>query len=258
MSTVLGSPAALVAVPGLVAGAALAVAVLLALPSRPGPVRTVGRDGAGGARGGSSPPGDRVQAYAPLWCLGAVVGVVSFVDGPLAWPAALAAGAGLWVLLRRSEPASVRRRRDLQRRDLPAFVELYGAALGSGAPTGAALETVRAALPGPVADDLAPVAARLALGVDAGVVWGALVAEAGPLAPLGRVMARAHESGAAVTPAVLDLADALAAQGRAEVEDRARTVGVRAAVPLGVCLLPAFLLLGIVPLVAAAVDGLGW
>ena len=44
------------------------------------------------------------------------------------------------------------------------------------------------------------------------------------------------------------LAEELAQRGRAEVEDRARSVGVRAAVPLGLCLLPSFLLLGIVPL----------
>ena len=38
---------------------------------------------------------------------------------------------------------------------------------------------------------------------------------------------------------------------RARAEDAARRVGVAAAVPLGVCLLPAFLLLGVVPTVAS-------
>jgi hypothetical protein len=47
------------------------------------------------------------------------------------------------------------------------------------------------------------------------------------------------------------LADELQADQRALVEDRARRVGVLAALPLGVCLLPAFMLLGIVPTVAA-------
>jgi pilus assembly protein TadC len=61
-----------------------------------------------------------------------------------------------------------------------------------------------------------------------------------------------------VTDAVAALAEELDEQARARVEDRARAVGVRAAVPLGLCLLPAFLLLGIVPLVAAAVEGLRW
>ncbi len=88
-------------------------------------------------------------------------------------------------------------------------------------------------------------------------VWGDLAADPG-LAPLGRVLARAERSGAPVAAVVERLADDLAETGRAEVEQRARTVGVRAAVPLGLCLLPAFLLLGIVPLVASLVAGLEW
>jgi len=245
--------------PVLVATVAAVVAVLLALP--PGPVRpgAVGRTRPGE---GSGPPGaaptDRVQRLAPLWAACACVGTASFVSGRGGWVAGLVVGALLWVLVRRSEPASVRRRRERVRRDLPAFVELYAAALASGASPGTALTVVCDALPGAAADDLAPVAARLALGLDPDEVWRRLVAESPQLAPLGRVMVRSHEAGVAVTTAVLDLADELAASGRAAVEDRARTVGVRAAVPLGVCLLPAFLLLGIVPLVAAAVDGIRW
>jgi hypothetical protein len=37
------------------------------------------------------------------------------------------------------------------------------------------------------------------------------------------------------------------------VGTRARAVGVKAALPLGVCLLPAFVLVGVVPLVAGSV-----
>ena len=37
----------------------------------------------------------------------------------------------------------------------------------------------------------------------------------------------------------------------AGAEDAARRVGVAAAVPLGICLLPAFMLLGVVPTVAS-------
>jgi hypothetical protein len=54
-----------------------------------------------------------------------------------------------------------------------------------------------------------------------------------------------------VVDTVARLAEHLAAEERAGVEDRARTVGIRAAVPLGLCLLPAFLLLGVVPTVAS-------
>ena len=76
------------------------------------------------------------------------------------------------------------------------------------------------------------------------------------LAPLGRVLARADESGAPVADAVARLSDDLARDARADAEDRARSVGVRAALPLGLCLLPAFVLVGIVPVVAGLVGPL--
>ena len=64
--------------------------------------------------------------------------------------------------------------------------------------------------------------------------------------------------GAAQVRTVERLADELAASARADVEDRARAVGVKAAVPLGLCLLPAFVLLGVVPLVAGMLAALEW
>jgi hypothetical protein len=76
------------------------------------------------------------------------------------------------------------------------------------------------------------------------------------LAPLARAMMRAHRSGAPVTDEVARLADELDRAARARVEGRARTVGVKAAVPLGVCLLPSFLLIGVVPLVAGLLRSL--
>ena len=39
-------------------------------------------------------------------------------------------------------------------------------------------------------------------------------------------------------------------------EERARSVGVKAAVPLGLCLLPSFVLLGIVPLAVSLMQSL--
>jgi len=53
------------------------------------------------------------------------------------------------------------------------------------------------------------------------------------------------------------LARELRERAHAEVESRARSVSTRAAAPLGVCFLPAFVLLGIVPLVAGLVGSLG-
>jgi pilus assembly protein TadC len=66
-------------------------------------------------------------------------------------------------------------------------------------------------------------------------------------------MVRALEVGASVADAMLLLADDLRDTARMETEGRARSVGVKAAAPLGVCLLPAFVLTGVVPLVAGSV-----
>ena len=97
--------------------------------------------------------------------------------------------------------------------------------------------------------------ARLALGVDPVAVWEPLTTDP-VLAPLARTLSRAARSGARVADAVDRLSVDLARQARARSEEQARSVGVRAAVPLGVCLLPAFLLLGVVPVVAGLFDTL--
>ncbi|WP_167288716.1 type II secretion system F family protein [Nocardioides seonyuensis] len=71
------------------------------------------------------------------------------------------------------------------------------------------------------------------------------------LGPLGQALVRSQRTGASVAETVERLADELEREAAATAEDRARRVGVVAAVPLGLCLLPAFMLLGIVPSVAA-------
>lgn len=198
---------------------------------------------------------DRARRGRALWA------ACSLVGGWLLWPGwggvVLGVGAALLVhrLVARSEPAEVRRERAEVRRDLPLLVLLLATALRAGAATSSAVRQAGAALPGAAADRLLVAADRLALGVAPERVWSALATDP-DLGALGRALARAERSGAPVATVVERLADDLADAGRAEVEDRARAVGVRAAVPLGVCLLPSFLLLGIVPLVASLVAGL--
>lgn len=198
-----------------------------------------------------------LQRHRLLLSLLAGAGAAVFVDGPAGLVAAVVGAGVVLVVAGRSESPVSRRERAEVRRDLPAVVALLGAALRSGAAPADAVVVVARALPGSAADRLAPVVARLSLGVPAATVWADLAADA-DLAPLGRTMARAHDSGAAVVPAVERLADDLARRARAEVEDRARAVGVKAAVPLGLCLLPAFVLIGIVPLVAALLESIVW
>jgi pilus assembly protein TadC len=153
------------------------------------------------------------------------------------------------VVLQRAEPGAVRREREEAARELPHLVALLGAALRSGAGPLDGLAAAAAALPGPAARRVAPVIAAGRFGG----TWDRLdeVAQDEVLAPLARTLVRAERSGSSVVDAVEDLADELEREAGAAAEDAARRVGVAAAVPLGLCLLPAFLLIGIVPTVAA-------
>jgi Flp pilus assembly protein TadB len=105
-----------------------------------------------------------------------------------------------------------------------------------------------------VAEELRGYATRLSLGADPVTVWRSLGTHP-QLGRLGATLLRSAESGAQVTGALTRLAEELRSRRRADVETRVRQVEVRAAVPLGVCLLPSFVLLGVVPLVAGSVLG---
>ena len=188
------------------------------------------------------------------------------------WLVAAAAGCGGWVVvggvpgvvvgavlvvvarvvLGRAEPAAVRREREEAARELPHLVDLLSATLRAGAAPLDGLATVTAALPGPAARRVEPLLASARFGgslVPLDLPGGALTDD-DVLAPLVRALARAERSGSSIVDAVERLADELEREAGAAAEDAARQVGVAAAVPLGVCLLPAFLLIGIVPTVA--------
>ncbi|HEX6876941.1 MAG TPA: type II secretion system F family protein [Nocardioidaceae bacterium] len=150
------------------------------------------------------------------------------------------------------EPAGERRRREQVARSLPHVVDLIAVTLSSGASPTRALAAVANAVDGPMAAELRAVERSLALGRDPSTVWREVAQRPG-LAALGRAMARAVESGASVSDSLHQLAQDLHASARLEADSRARAVGVRAAAPLGLCLLPAFVLLGVVPLVAGTV-----
>ncbi|GEP33456.1 hypothetical protein NSZ01_12240 [Nocardioides szechwanensis] len=192
-----------------------------------------------------------------LMCLLAGVAAALFVGGAGGLAAGVVAAVAAWVTLGRAEPTVVRREREAVQHELPHMVTLLAAALRAGAAPAEAARLVCRALPGPATRRLERTVAHLELGADPGQVWERLAREPG-LAPLGRALARSQATGASVVAAVDRLSDELAREARGQVEDRARAVGVKAAVPLGLCLLPAFVLIGIVPLVAGLLSTLAW
>jgi Flp pilus assembly protein TadB len=220
--------------------AATAAALLVAPPSR-------SRARSSGPRAAPDERALLLRFRPPLVAL-AFLGAWVFVAGPVGVLAGMVGAMIAWRVLGRAESPAARRRREELDRDLPTAVHLLGACLAVGAAISGALETVGGALPGAVADELLLVRHRLALGVDPVAVWREL-AEHPQLRQLGRSMARAHQSGASVRGAIDGLAAELAAESRSRTDALARSVEVRAAAPLGACFLPAFLLLGVVPMV---------
>ena len=196
-----------------------------------------------------------VLRWRALWSVLAAVAAACFVSGPGGLVAGVVAAVVAWVLIGRTEPADVRRRRRAAERELPGLVQLLAAALETGCAVDGALRLVCDACPGPASDALAAVPSRLALGLPPEVAWQPVLDDP-QLAPLARALVRAGRSGASVTHEVVRLADELAHRSRATVEERAGSVGVKAAVPLGLCLLPSFVLVGVVPLVVSLLQSL--
>lgn len=126
------------------------------------------------------------------------------------------------------------------------LLALLDAAIGAGAPVPRALQAVGAAVGGTVGDALATVGGRLTLGAS----WTEAVATVpdrlrDQLDPLGA----AWSAGAAPGPLLRQAAERLVRERRDLARVAAARLGVRLVLPLGLCLLPSFVLLGLVPVV---------
>jgi pilus assembly protein TadC len=171
------------------------------------------------------------------------------------------AGAALALVgpraLGRLEPQAVRTEREQLLADLPLVLDLLAACLAGGAALPAAAEAVGRAVGGPAGRRLVAVAAALAVGAPPADAWGPLAGSGpgrrddDPYAPAARALSRAAEGGAPVAATVGRLAAEVRADARSRAEQAARRVGVLAVAPLGLCFLPAFVLLGIVPVVVS-------
>jgi pilus assembly protein TadC len=148
----------------------------------------------------------------------------------------------------RLEPAEIRRFREVRSSELPLVLDLLAVCLRAGMPLVSALETVGEALPGSFSRDLATVSGLQRLGSAPAAAWFE-ISDDPDLAPVARAVVRSAESGSRLAAAFERLAverrSALAAAGEA----RARRAGVLAMAPLGLCFLPAFVCVGIVPII---------
>ncbi len=184
----------------------------------------------------------------PAVCAAAGAALGWGLAGPWGALAGVSAGLAAAWWIGRLEPPSRTRRREAVQRDLPLAVDLLGACAEVGLPPERALAVVGAALPGPLGEQLRHIAARLALGTDPVAEWHRVAADV-ELAALGRTMLRTLQSGAPLAGGLARLAEDRRRERRQQVQVKARKVGVQSAGPLGLCFLPAFMLVGVVPTV---------
>lgn len=140
-------------------------------------------------------------------------------------------------------------------RQLPMAADLLAACLAAGAGPVEAAEVVGESLGGPVGEALARSGAELRLGGEPGSAWGRLAGIPGARA-LADCLERAARTGAPAAEPVSRIASGLR-------EDRARQAGARAqraavlvTAPVGLCFLPAFLAIGVAPVVIGMASGL--
>jgi Flp pilus assembly protein TadB len=154
-------------------------------------------------------------------------------------------------MMGRLEPAESRRLRQALDRQLPDALDVLTSILEAGATPADALQAVGHALGPPVGTELMRVSRAMSLGATTEQAWASAHQS---MRPLARAMSRSAESGA---PLALVLAGASAdarREHRVRVEIAARSAGVRAVAPLAACFLPAFLLMGVAPIVASFLE----
>jgi tight adherence protein B len=125
-------------------------------------------------------------------------------------------------------------------------MELVAAALRAGLPGPQAVEAAAVACGPDVTDRLAPALDAWRLGIAAERAWAGVDAA---FAPLARSLVLAERTGAsAAVVLAAAAADARSARQRRAVV-AARRLGVQLVLPLGLTTLPAFVLMGVVPVV---------
>ncbi|MFB7409248.1 type II secretion system F family protein [Streptomyces sp. NPDC056202] len=140
-------------------------------------------------------------------------------------------------------------------RHLPLAADLLAACASAGAGPGEAAEAVGRSLGGALGERLSRTAAELRLGGEPAEVWrrfGAIPGASG----LARCMERAGSSGAPAAEAVARHATALRSAGARTAAARARRAQVLISGPVGLCFLPAFLAVGVAPVVIGLATGL--
>ncbi|MGW1464657.1 type II secretion system F family protein [Streptomyces sp. NPDC002308] len=205
----------------------------------------------------------RVRAVVTRWGepVGAGLMVWILVEGAAGAMAGAGVAAAVWHFrrtgrARRSGGSGTPTEDELSAsRQLPLAADLLAACVSAGAGPRQAAEAVGESLRGPLGERLVRAAVEIRLGGDPSLAWGRLgtIPGAGPLA---RCLDRAGETGAPAAEPVARLADAIRAARADAAVAKAQRAGVLITAPVGLCFLPAFLAVGVAPVIVGLAGGL--
>jgi hypothetical protein len=137
--------------------------------------------------------------------------------------------------------------------DTAMMLELVAAMLDAGAGIGRALDLVSASASARYGDALRPVVAALAIGADWETAWRSSAVRLPEVLELRDALGFAALTGAPSSAILYAQAARLRRERFRAAEKRAASLGVKLVVPLGLCSLPAFICLGVVPVLLALV-----
>ena len=173
--------------------------------------------------------------------------------GPAVGALAAAGIVGVFHVLTRRAP---RRTEDALRAALPDVVDLFRLAVGAGLSIHQSVEVVAACAPDPIGSALREARRQVLLGVRLGDALQGLHALGDPARPLVSALIGSARYGSPLSVALDRVAVDARLLRRRRAEERARRLPVQLLFPLVMCVLPAFGLLAVVPLLAGSLPSM--
>ena len=194
--------------------------------------------------------GERDPAAVRSWRRAGLVGVGLLAMVPPLAPVPLVAA---WARPRLRRHRELRGRQQRLEASLPECVDLLALAVGAGCNVSMAVAAVGRRGSGPAAEALSRVVQETARGRRLGDCLDELARRDGEaLRPLAAALAGCERYGSPVVASLERLSDEVRRQRQRRAEEAARKVPVLLVFPLVVCILPAFALLTVAPLIASA------
>jgi pilus assembly protein TadC len=137
--------------------------------------------------------------------------------------------------------------------DTAMMLELVAAMLDAGSGIGRSLDLVSASASPQYRESLRPVVSALAIGADWETAWRSSAVRLPAILELRDALGFAALTGAPSSAILYAQAARLRRERFRAAEKRAASLGVKLVVPLGLCSLPAFICLGVVPVLLALV-----